>query len=96
MDNETHLLEMDKRLEEIETKMDKMANQVDKVFYALVGNDLSRDGGIFKRLEQAEVKLEQLEQFRNRFLWTATIFISIGGIVGSVVTIFINYYLSKH
>ena len=64
-------------IEQIQTDMKDMKGKVDKMFYALMGNEIAKDGGLVARIEHLETSVENLEKasiklaIYQRIMWTA-------------------------
>lgn len=42
-------------------KVDNTSDKVDQMYYALVGNELTKDGGMVKRQDKMETKIDELQ-----------------------------------
>lgn len=51
----------------MEPNMQEMAKKVDKIYFALMGSDITQDGGLVKRV--IEMELEQIELRRDIEKW---------------------------
>lgn len=69
---------LDKRIEQIETRLDNMEGKINLIYTVIVGNELDKKTGLMYRLQQIERELDQVTEQNNRFKW-----ISIGIAVGS-------------
>ena len=61
---------------------DELSAKVDKIYTALLGNDIAQDGGIVKRLQHIEKTCEELTKFKDKSKWTASLLIGGAGILG--------------
>jgi hypothetical protein len=79
-------------LQQLRTDMKDMKGKVDKMFYALMGNEIAKDGGLVGRIEHLETVFEKMEekvdklsetnikmQVYQRIMWT-----SIGFVAASI------------
>ena len=60
----------------------ELNEKVDKIYAALMGNDITQDGGIVKRLQHIEKTCEELTKFKDKSKWTASLLIGGAGILG--------------
>lgn len=80
--------------------MKDMKGKVDKMFYALMGNEIAKDGGLVGRIEHLEEAFEKLEgvvqkqaerniklEVYQRIMWTA-----IGGVAMAVFSYVITLF----
>jgi len=81
--------------ETIKKEVSQMKTKIDQIYYALVGNDLSKDGGISKRLTDLEGQVEVLEAFRQKFMWTMGLIAAGSSIVGFILSFVLSYLLKK-
>jgi len=99
MDNET----VKREIEQFNTKLSEMNAKFDRVYYALVGNDLAQDGGIIGRVvvleKEIEIANEQIEKLKAdaaknaqqvKILW------SVGGAAVMLIAKALMDYLFKH
>jgi len=72
-----------------------LKQRVDEIHTALIGSDIAKDGGMVSRLKHVEEKVEQLNEFKDKSKWTATILIGFAGVLGWVAEKIIDLF-SKH
>jgi len=48
-------------IESIKISMTSMGNQVDKMYLALMGSDIAKDGGLVRRIEDLEKNVEEIK-----------------------------------
>lgn len=96
------LKSMDQRLYELEEKMTSIDKKLTQVVDAILGNPLTKNGGVAKeidglkdkikelegKLERQDVKLEKQEEFRKRIIWTISIIV----VAGLLIEYFSNLY----
>lgn len=46
-----------------------MRQQVNEMYTALIGNKITQDGGLVKRLGQAEIRLDKVEKIGAKLGW---------------------------
>lgn len=87
----------------LKEQMDGVSNKVDEIYYALLGNTLTKDGGLIGRVIQLETdkkvlekRVEVLESEKKqsdiyvKILWAA------GGVVCTMLlTLLLNYLFKK-
>lgn len=68
---------MDQRLYDLEEKMNSIDNKLTQVIEAIMGNPLTKAGGVVnsidvleKKINALEKKVEKQELFKNRIVWT--------------------------
>jgi hypothetical protein len=83
------------RLDKIEKTLELLSNKLDKVFYAISGNELDGNRGIVFRLEQAEKKIENIDELITKTKWMAIGWaIALGLLGGGISTTVLNKLLS--
>jgi len=82
MENSTETLKeelksMELRLSDMEDKLDKLDSKLTQVVDAILGNPLTKTGGLVEELKIMKVKIEELEKkqmryetFKNKVSWT--------------------------
>lgn len=95
-----NLMDMHRIREMLETKIETQNDSIKKILTALVGNDLMTNGGIVQDIKEMKSndlvvneRLKALEEFKNRFYWTAAILSCIFTMVGGMIS-FIFMYLN--
>lgn len=59
---------------------------------AIMGNEITQDGGIIKRLGMVETKAENHDKFINRLKWSGGILISLASLIGYLFDKFIDTF----
>jgi hypothetical protein len=81
---------------EVKQEVRKLAIKLGKVHDALIGNEINKDGGLVKRLNDAEDALEALRKSIIEIEKAATkkqVYINIIYLMGgSILTLFINHF----
>lgn len=69
---------------------DTMRQQVTEMYTALIGNPISKDGGMVKRLTDVEVKVSKMEKFTSKIGWQVGLLWASGGVIvtGILATLF--------
>lgn len=87
MDNETVKREID----QLYDKLNEMNEKFDKVLYALIGNELTKDGGIISRVISLEEKLKiaeaELRELKNTAAQNAKHLKWLWGVGGGAATV---------
>lgn len=86
--------EMEDRFDKLEVKFDRFVERLDSIYDKLAGNQLNPIG-IVKEIEDLKTEVAQLKEFRSRIYWTISIMFVIGGIVGTMITLFLQYLQVK-
>lgn len=90
-------------MESIEIELKKITAKVDKMYFALLGNELTRDGGLVGRINKLEEVTNKLDediealtkknlvmQVYQRIMWAA-----IGGTVGLVFSYVVQLFFTS-
>lgn len=85
-------------MEDLKKEITNINSKVDKMYYALMGSDITKDGGLVARVVKGEQKIETLKdeveeikkknakiEVYQRFIW---------GAVGSSVTLMFTYVIN--
>jgi hypothetical protein len=82
------LKSMDQRLQDLEGGMLSIDKKLSQVVDAILGNSLTKSGGVVNDIQQLqkqivvlEDKVAKQEEFKNRVFWTIGIVISLGILV---------------
>jgi hypothetical protein len=91
------LSNMDLRLTEMEDKIDSIDIKLTQVVDALLGNPLTKSGGLMSDIEVLKSKIETLEKkqqiyedLKKKTLWTVGIILALGAILQFLTNIYIN------
>ena len=104
---ENQQIEFNKLKTEVENSAKLLTDvhqKTERIFYALIGNDLSKDGGLVKQIEDMKIRedaskkeihsrLEKLENIFMRWNGVAFGFLISGGVIGYLLNIIISKYL---
>lgn len=89
------LKSMDQRLYDLEEKMSSIDNKLTQVIEAIMGNPLTKAGGVVNSIETLEKKIQYLErkmekhdEFKKRLTWTVGIILAAAMVIQYVVDIF--------
>jgi hypothetical protein len=58
-----------------------MRQQVTEMYTALIGNPISKDGGMVKRLTDVEAKVSKMDKFTSRIGWQVGLLWASGGVI---------------
>jgi ribosomal protein S6 len=93
----TELQNMENKLYEVQEKLDQVDSKLTQVVEALLGNSLTKTGGIVNEIEEMkrrmlalEIKQAKNDDFRKKATWTFTAIVTIFIIVQYVVSIYAN------
>ena len=88
---------MDQRLYDLEEKMNSIDNKLTQVIEAIMGNPLTKAGGVVNSIELLEKKIQDLEkkmqahdEFKKKLTWTVGLILAAAMIVQYIVNIFSN------
>jgi len=91
------LKSMDQRLEDLEGKMTSIDTKLTQVVDAILGNALTKEGGVIddiktlkNKIKTLEDKLADQEAFKNKILWTIAILVTIGLIIQYILSIYVS------
>ena len=86
---------METRLTELEEKIDSVDRKISQVVDAILGNSLTKSGGLVEELDIFKNRLNQIEQeqieikaFKNKIIWTVGVIISLGVIIQYLINIY--------
>lgn len=60
----------------------ELKTRIDEIHAALIGNPITNDGGLVRKVDKLEGVVEDLKTFKDRSKWTASILIGVAGICG--------------
>ena len=82
------LKSMDQRLYDLEEKMSSIDNKLTQVIEAIMGNPLTKAGGVVNSIEllenkikALEAKVEKQEEFKKKLTWTVGLILAAAMIV---------------
>jgi archaellum component FlaC len=82
------LKSMDQRLYDLEEKMISIDNKLTQVIEAIMGNPLTKAGGVVssielleKKIKELEEKVEKQEEFKKRLTWTVGLILAAAMII---------------
>jgi hypothetical protein len=71
-----------------------LRQDIHEIKSAIMGNEITQDGGIIKRLGMVETKTENHDKFISRLKWSGGVLVTIAGICGYVFDKFIDLFKS--
>jgi len=93
--DELHNMEL--RLSEMEDKIDMINLKVTQVVDAILGNPLTKVGGLMQDIEEMKNKINKLEKkqdeyddFKKRVYWTVGIVLTVGILLQYITNIYVN------
>lgn len=79
---------MDQRLYDLEEKMNSIDNKLTQVIEAIMGNPLTKAGGVVnsielleKKIKGLEEKVEKQEEFKKKLTWTVGLILAAAMII---------------
>jgi hypothetical protein len=81
--------------EQLREEMQQMKSRVDQIYYAIIGNEMSKDGGLLKRLSDLEIEVEKLVAFKQRFLWTIGLIAGGSSVLAFLLQMVVSYFIKK-
>jgi archaellum component FlaC len=82
------LKSMDQRLYDLEEKMNSIDNKLTQVIEAIMGNPLTKAGGVVnsielleKKIKGLEEKVEKQEEFKKKLTWTVGLILAAAMII---------------
>lgn len=79
---------MDQRLYDLEEKMSSIDNKLTQVIEAIMGNPLTKAGGVVnsielleKKISTLEAKVEKQEEFKKKLTWTVGLILAAAMII---------------
>lgn len=89
------LKSMDQRLYDLEEKMNSIDNKLTQVIEAIMGNPLTKAGGVVNSIETLEnkikaleAKVEEQENFKKKLTWTVGLILAGAMIVQYLVDLY--------
>ena len=61
---------------------EELRNDIQEIKSALMGNSITKDGGVVQRLTHIEKTCDDLTKFKDKSKWTASLLIGGSGILG--------------
>lgn len=61
---------------------DEVLRKLDVIEAALIGNPISKDGGLVGEVKDLKKEVAELKQFKDQSKWTATLLIGFAGMIG--------------
>jgi len=93
----SQLEQMEDRLTDMESKIDVIDTKLTQVVDAILGNPLTKIGGLMQDIEVMKQKIEvleksqlQYENFKNRVYWTIGIVVGIALVLQYFVNVYSN------
>jgi hypothetical protein len=71
---------------------DEVLRKLDVIEAALIGNPLSKDGGLVGEVKELKHEVAELKQFKDKSKWTASLLIGFAGVCGFVADKLIDLF----
>ncbi len=91
------LRNMELRLDDLEQKIDMINTKVTQVVDAILGNPLTKVGGLMQDIDTMKSKISEIEkkqveidEFKKRVYWTVGIVIAAAIIVQYITNVYVN------
>lgn len=91
------LRNMELRLDDLEQKIDMINTKVTQVVDAILGNPLTKVGGLMQDIDTMKSKISEIEkkqieidEFKKRVYWTVGIVIAAALIVQYITNVYVN------
>ncbi len=82
--------------------LEKIQEDLETIKYALIGNELTKDGGLIRRVEELEkdldierLRVSALEKYRDKMLWIMVVIGAIPTTIGAIQFV-LNMINSTH
>ena len=89
------LKSMDQRLYDLEEKMNSIDNKLTQVIEAIMGNPLTKAGGVVNSIELLEKKIKELEdkvskqeEFKKRLTWTVGLVLAAAMVIQYILDLY--------
>ena len=69
-----------------------LRQDIHEIKSAIIGNEITQDGGIIKRLGMVETKTENHDKFISRLKWSGGILVSLASLIGYLFDKFIDTF----
>ena len=74
---------------------DEVLRELEAIKTALIGNPLSKDGGLVGEVKGLKREVAELKEFKDKSKWTASLLIGFAGVCGFVADKLIELF-TKH
>jgi len=78
------------------TQYHEFKTRLDEIHAALVGNGLTQDGGLIKRVNVVEQKTESHSKFINRLKWSGGLLVGLATFIGYLFEKFTSLFHSSN
>ena len=65
-----------------QTQYNELKAGIDEIRTALIGNAISKDGGLVGKVSALDETVQELKSFKDRSKWTASLLIGFAGVLG--------------
>jgi len=77
-----------------EHQYEALIQDIHEIKSAIMGNEITHDGGLVKRVQVVEATTEEHKKFINRLKWSGGILISLASLIGYLFDKFIDIFKS--
>lgn len=94
---------MQSDIEQIKLRMTSLGSQMDKMYFALMGNEIAQDGGLVRRIVDLETDVKEIKEqlieinadaSKNR--WHVNVMWGAGGaVIMALFSLFLSYIFKK-
>jgi len=89
---ESRLSTMETKLNEVEDKIDSIDEKLNQVIEALVGNKITKNGGIVDDVKYLEDRVAKHDEIAKRLRWSWAIILGITAIVSFIIEVLVQYF----
>ena len=69
-----------------------LIQDIHEIKSAIMGNEITQDGGLVGRVNKLEVKTDNHNRFISRLKWSGGILVTLAGLLGYLADKFINVF----
>jgi hypothetical protein len=82
--------------QQFQTDFRDMKDKVNKMYYAMLGNELTKDGGLVARIQKLETASDEMQKGYQKITWTHKLLIAAASLLtGSLGTYIISQLIHK-
>lgn len=71
-----------------------LRQDIHEIKSAIIGNEITKDGGLVGRVNKLEVKMDNHNRFISRLKWSGGILVSLASLIGYLFDKFIDIFKS--
>lgn len=69
-----------------------LRQDIHEIKSAIIGNEITKDGGLVGRVNKLEVKTDNHNRFINRLKWSGGVLVSLAGLLGYLFEKFLHIF----